>query len=607
MFLKKTKQSSGRVLLTIARGYRDPVTKKSRQKTVINLGYLDELVEQYEDPIAHFTQVAKEMTEAENKAKAERRFDLSPIDLDEKLDPDEDALQMLGFLPFSKIYHELEIDSFLVNRQRSLKIDYSLNDVMQLLIYARLLAPGSKRQDYLTKHRLARNFRCDEYDLYRALDYFASWRDVLLQHLHESVRMQYGRKTDVVYYDVTNYYFEIDREDTIRRRGRCKYNTRNPIVQMGLLLDEDAIPMTYALYEGNTPDVSTLMPIIQNIRNNYHVGRIVVVADKALNCGDNVAFLRVKKDGFIFSQKIRGSAAEFQDYVFDPSGYRTLQEPEQLRFLQTASPGSGGEKPGVSFPDGESSADVFRVKSRVYPQEFWVTHHDGKKRRIPIDVRQIVYYSPSYAKLQRHRREETLAKARQLVKNPSMYNRSEHFGAKRFIKNLSIDAKTGTYIETKNRPVLDLEVIEEDAKYDGYYALITSEEKMRVTEVINQYHGLWQIERNFRISKSQLKTRPVHLSREQRIEAHFLICFLSLLILRLLSVKMKCKYSPEQMIDELKKMNSVHLQENLMKRIYRSAILDDIGDAIGLDFTKRYLTYGEVRSMVAKTKKNTEP
>lgn len=141
------------------------------------------------------------------------------------------------------------------------------------------------------------------------------------------------------------------------------------------------------------------MPIIQNIRNNYHVGRIVVVADKALNSGDNVAFLRVKKDGFIFSQTIRGSNAEFQDYVFDPSGYRPLQEPEQLRFLQTEFPGFGGEKAGASPPDGESSADVFRVKSRVHPQEFWVTHHDGKKRRIPIDVRQVVYYSPSYAKL----------------------------------------------------------------------------------------------------------------------------------------------------------------------------------------------------------------
>ncbi|MDI9469564.1 MAG: hypothetical protein QM296_05080 [Bacillota bacterium] len=615
MFLKKTRQSSGRILLTIARGYRDPVTKKSRQKTVVNLGYLDELLKQYEDPIAHFEQVAKEMTEAEKKEKKARRIDLGTIDLDEELDPDEDSLRMLGFLPFSRIYHELEIDRFLVNRQRSQKIDYSLNDVMQLLVYSRLLTPGTKLQDNLTRNRLGRSFRCDEYDLYRALGFFASYREALTQHVHESLRMQYGRKSNVVYCALTGYCFENDREDEFRRRGCCSHNTCNRIVQMGLLLDEDAIPMTYALHEANSSDVSTLMPLIQDMRNNYDIERMVLVADKTLNSGDNVACLLAKADGFIFSQKIRGATEEFQNYVFDPSGYRTLQEPEQLCFPDTES--SGLEKKTIEEETAKASPndeekdsspqkeDVFRVKSRPYPQTFWVTLSDDKKRQIPVNVRQIVYYSPSYASLQRQRREETLNKARQLLQNPSLYDPGEHFGARRFIKNLSIDEKTGAYIKTKSRPVLDIEAIEEDAKYDGYCALITSEEKMPVTEVIRQYHELWQIDRSFRISKSQLITEPIFLSREQRMEAHFLVCFLSLLILRLLSLKMQNKYSQEQMIHELQKMNSIQLQENLMKRIYRSKILDEIGEAVCLDFTKRYLTYGELRSMVAKTKKRT--
>lgn len=175
----------------------------------------------------------------------------------------------MGNIPLSSIYHELNLNQFIINRQRSLSMDYSLNDVMQLLIYTRILSLGSKRHSFAQKDRLAGSYNCNEYDVYRALDYFDRFKEDLLVHLHEYVRIRYRRKTNVVFYDATNFYFEIDKEDDFRRKGMCKHNTRKPLVQMGLLLDEDAIPITYRLFEGNMHDSQTFMPIIQKARVSY--------------------------------------------------------------------------------------------------------------------------------------------------------------------------------------------------------------------------------------------------------------------------------------------------------------------------------------------------
>ena len=312
MFLKKTKQKNGRVNLSFIHGYRDPVTKKTKHKLIENLGYLDEYLDRYEDPVAHFKEIARIRTQEMKEKESEKEIPLGSVYTDEVMDENENAMRHLGFLPLSSIYHELKIDQFLINRQRSKSMDYSLNDVMQLLTYTRILAPGSKRASYRQKDSLARPFNCDEYDVYRALDYFAVFREDLLLHLHEQVRVNYKRKTHVVFYDVTNYYFEIDREDDFRRKGFCKHNTRNPLVQMGLLLDADAIPVTYRLFPGNTHDSQTMMPLIQQSRKTYGLGRVVIVADKGLNSGDNIAFLTAKGDGFIFSQKIRGADKELK-------------------------------------------------------------------------------------------------------------------------------------------------------------------------------------------------------------------------------------------------------------------------------------------------------
>ena len=590
MFLKQTKQKNGRINLSIVHGFRDPLTKITRHKVIENLGYVDEYLDRYEDPVAYFKEVARIRTQKMEEEEAGKEIPLGSVHADEIMEENEDAMRHLGFLPLSSIYHELKIDQFLINRQRSKSMDYSLNDVMQLLVYTRMLAPGSKRASFLKKQNLAGSFNCDWFDVYRALDYFAAFREDLLLHLHEQVRISYKRKTHVVFYDVTNYYFEIDQEDDFRRKGFCKHNTRNPLVQMGLLLDADAIPITYRLFKGNTHDSQTMMPLLQETRKAYGLGRIITVADKGLNSGDNVAFLMAQGDGFIFSQKIRGAGKDLQEYVFDQEDYVEKQ---------------GVVKQADAWGEQDENQDVpaFRMKSRPYPQEFWVTHADDKKRQIPLDVKQIVCYNELYARRQKHKRAEVIGKAQNIVAHPKRYNKKEAGGALRYVGNIEYNPETGEYSNTKRIPYLDLGKIAEDEKYDGYYAIITSEISMPDHEVVKAYHGLWEIERSFRITKSNLQSRPVFVSLEKRIEGHFLTCYIALLILRLLSKRLEGRYAPEQIIQSLKRYQACLVKDNVFRLAYYDPIIKDLGEALNLTLNRRFLRTGGIRQLVADSKR----
>lgn len=589
MFLKTTKQKNGRINLSLVEGFRDPVTKKTKHRVIENLGYLDEYLDRYEDPIAHFKEVARIRTQ-KIKEEAGKEIFLGSVYADERMDENEDSMRHMGFLPLSAIYHELNLHQFIINKQRSKAMDYSLNDVMQLLVYTRVLSPGSKMASFQQKDNIARPFNCDWFDVYRALDYFAAFREELLLHLHEQVRINYKRRTHVVFYDVTNYYFEVDQEDEFRRKGFCKHNTRNPLVQMGLLLDADAIPITYRLFKGNTHDSQTMMPLLQKTRKEYGLGRIITVADKGLNSGDNVAFLMAKGDGFIFSQKIRGAAQDFQDYVFDKAGYVERQ-------------GIVKQADAWSERVENQDAPAFYMKSRLCPQEFWVTHADDRKRKIPLDVKQIVCYNELYARRQKHKRQEVLEKAQKIIANPKRYSKKEAGGALRYIKNIEYNPETGECINTKRIPRLDIEKIVEDEKYDGYYSIITSEIDMPDHEVVKAYHELWEIERSFRITKSDLESRPVFLTLEQRIEAHFLTCFIALLLLRLLSKRLEGKYAPEQIIQSLRKYQVCFIKDNVFKTTYYDQIIRDLGAALDLTLDRRFLRTGEIKQLVADSKK----
>lgn len=571
MFLKKDLRPNGRLYLSIVKSYRDPITKKNKQRAVLSIGFLDELEHLHDDPIAHFTEVANQMTEDEKK---NQTLQIS-IDHEEEMSLDTNDLKNIGFSVLSKIYHELSIHKFLINRERGLKTKYPLNNIMKLLVYDRILHPSSKLSSYENRNTYVENFDFPLESLYRSLDVFAKHKDSLLRELHENITMNYGRDTSNVFYDVTNYYFHTEEETNLIAKGYSKDRKGKPIVQMGLLMDKNGLPITYELFKGNTTDYETLLPVLDKLKKNYNLKRAIVVADKGLNSGENKAYNLIKGDGYIFSRSLRGTKAnqEVKDYALEESGYRYIGEDH-------------------------------KIKSRIYPTDIWVEDKDGKRKKVTIDEKHIVFYSEKYAERTRHKRNEMIAKASSLISSPSRYAKTENYGVLKYIKGMKLDKKTGELTpERKNTvPVLDIELIKEEEKFDGYYSIVTSELDMKDEDVIETYRGLWKIEESFKITKTSLKSRPVYVKTDAHIEAHFLTCFISLLILRILEIKIKRQFSSENIIESLNKANVVFIDADLYKAVYYDEILSEIDRLIGTNLRKKYLHLSDIKKIISDTK-----
>jgi transposase len=573
MFLKKTYQKrTGRTYLTIAQGYRTP-DKKSRTKTIESIGYLDELEKQYKDPISHFTKLAKQMDE---ERLAGKRF-IVTLDADEQLDRGAANRKNYGHVVFSKIYHELEIDRFLKNARRHKNFKYNTDAIMRLLVFGRLLDPGSKRATVLKKERFFDNFDFSLDNVFDALDHFDEVCSDTLAHLHEKVASLYGRDTDLVYYDVTNYYFETDKQDELRKKGPSKEHRKDPIVQMGLLLDKQGLPITYKLFPGNTHDSQTLMPVLAEVKKKFGVGRIITVADKGLNSGDNIAFGTILGDGYIFSKNIRGAGKEFKEWILDEKDYRVV-------------------------------TDKYRLKSKVFPDapnHVTVEQRDkkNKKKNVPLEQKWVVFYSEKYAERAKHKRDEAIAKALKMIENPSKYRRTFDYGAVGYIENIKIDKDTGEISNVDGKLLLNNEKIAEEEKYDGYYAIVTSELDAPDEQIIDAYRGLWRIEESFKVTKSTLEARPVFLQTEEHINAHFLICFIALLIARITELRMDGKYTIAKIVETLRKVECSRIDQNLWLFDFADAVTDDMNAAFGTDFGLKQMTLGEIKKKLGLAKR----
>lgn len=570
MYVKQIfEKRTGRTFLTIVEGYREPGTDKVKQKTVMSIGYLDELQKEHDDPVTYYKDVAKKMTEEAKEASKLLTFNFIA---NETIDTSTVLRKNLGFSVLSYFYHKLEINKFFINRQRNLNIEYSLNNIFQMLVYSRILLPRSKKASFENMDNYFLDFNFHINHIYRALDYFNSYKDDLLLHIHEMVRLNYGRDTSNVYYDVTNYYFEIKEPDDFRKKGVSKEHRTTPIVQMGLLMDNSGLPITYKLFEGNTNDSTTLMPVLDELKDDYNFGRVIVVADKGMNTGENIAYNIIHKNGYIYSQSVRGANAELKEYVLSDEAY-------------------------------EVSSDGFKIKSRIITTKIWVKNAKGKNVQVEIEQKQVAFYSPDYDKRSKHEREKAVEKARKLIEK-SKNGKLPAKGAQKYIASTLCNKETGEiHDELSDYHFVDGEKIAEEEKYDGYYVIVTSELKMPNNEILDAYRNLWKIEETFKITKSELKTRPVYLSLKEHIEAHFLTCFVSLLLLRLLEKQTDHKYSTKVLVNEMNNISGTYLAENYYMFDRNSTIVRDLGDLVGVDFTKRFMTVGEIKNILAKMKK----
>jgi len=577
MYLKKSyNKDSGRTYLSIAQKYRHPVKKVSTDRNVKSLGYLDELEKKYDDPVAHFRQMAKKMTEQDS---ARKKVALN-INMDEELPEDRSLRKNLGYAAILKIYHDLKLDDFFKNRARNKNFKYNTNSIMTLLVVSRLLSPGSKKKAFEEKSRYFERFSFTLADIYRSLSHYGSLEIELQQYLNEMINKRYKRNTSTIYYDVTNFYFEIDKADDLRKYGKGKEGHHNPIVQMGLAMDADGIPIHYRIFEGNKLDKETFRTVIGEVRRKYGTGRIIVVADMGIITGDNIYYLTGKNNdnGYVFSFSVRGATDAFKQYILDDKGYA----------------GADGR------PAGENAS--FKIKSRIISRDINVSVKSGGTVKKVVYEKQVVFWAKKYACKAAAQRSELVKKAMEFADNPAKYDRATSYGAAKYVKDVDFDKDTGEILMGR-KTCFDFEKLAEDEKYDGYYAIVTSELDMADSEIIDTYRGLWEIEETFKITKGTLEARPVYVSREDRIGAHFLTCFIALVIIRLIQKKTGRKYSAEKIVSCLNNISCSNEQDNIYLFDYRSRVSDDIGAAMGIDFTKKRLRLGEIKNILAEAKK----
>jgi transposase len=572
MFLKKTPQVTGRVHLAIVEGYRKDGKNKAR--TVESLGYLDEFTDTYEDPIAHFTALAKEMTEREKEKAAPVQITIHPL---QKIDKRVSGIRKnIGCAVGLFHYNYLSIERTLRNGARNRRFAYDPNAIMRLLVTERMLNPGSKLSDFANRHNYF--FKCDftEDDLYRSLDFFSGCKDKIIANMNRQIELSGKRDMTSVFYDVTNYYFETDKADDLRKPGvnKDKSKKEKPIVQMGLLQDKNAIPITYKTFAGNTNDCTTLMPTLADLKKRYKLSDVVVVADKGINCSNNIACCILDGNDYIFSQSIRAtkSTDELRRWVLSDEGYKSNKQED------------------------------YKSKSRQDMKTLHITDDDGKViKDVDVEVKVVAFWSKKYEVRARKKRAEAIAKARELIKSPSKYNKATHYGAAKYVSNITFDKKTGEVLEDAGKhAVLNEDAIRKAEECDGYYMIITSKTEWSDDEIIDTYRGLWRIEEAFKITKSDIAQRPIFVWTPEHIEAHFLTCYIALTILRLIQFDTDFAYSADVITSELAAMSGTHEEGAWWLFDHRTNISDELCASVGIDLARKRMRLQEIKSVLTQ-------
>jgi len=567
-------KKTGKTRLSIRRGYRDN-NGKVKNITIQNLGDLEDLKKQYDDPITHFKEVVKKMNEEEKENNLPITINIKK---DEKLEEGADNRKNFGYAALSKIYHELEIDKFIKLKFRARNFsEYKINNIIKLLVFARCLFPDSKKSTFENKDIFFENTNFSLKEVYNALSYIEPFKESLQSYVYDHIQEQYKPNNECVFYDVTNYYFEIDNNDDFRKKGVSKEHRPNPIVQMGLFMDSLGLPMCYGLFPGNTNDCLTLKPMVQKLQKTYSVGRVIVVADKGLNTGKNIIYQKAIGNGYVMSLSVRGANKELKDFVLNEDGYTYNKD------------------------------KTYKEKSRRYPREIkYVKTVNGKEveTTTTVDEKQVIFWSADYAKRAKMERQPAIDKAKDLIGNVQKYNKKNCYGASKYVKHLVFDEQTGEIIKAKSKLSLDEEKISEEEKLDGYYAIVTSEMEKTDSEIIEIYRGLWRIEETFKVTKSELDDRPVYLSTKEHIEAHFLTCYLALVLSRVLQHKLDKKYSVGKILESLSKCNCSNIQENYYLFDYYDTVLKDIGLATNIDFSLKNRNLQDIKKILGNTKKS---
>lgn len=564
-FLKKTKNKKG-IYLQIYESYYDPERKGGAHRSYKPIGYVHELqANGIEDPIAVFgEEVQKLNQEYKKKKQAEKERKIS----------EESPERLLGYFPLKNLNDSLGCKKYIDLMQTATHFRFDIFDMMSDLIYARVVHPCSKLKTYwevIPKLFGTHAFSLDQ--IYPGLEYIGSEYEKVIEIFNHQVALKYPFDTSHSYFDCTNFYFEIDKEDHFRLKGPSKENKKEPIVGMGLLLDANQIPIGMKMYPGNESEKPVIREIIDDLKQRSHIsGRTIQVADKGLNCFNNILHALKAGDGYIFSKSVK-----------------TLSETEKTWVLLE------NDYVDVKNKKGEV---LYRIKECVDDFSYSYTDNAGHRKTLKLTEKRIVTFNPKLAEKQKYEINRQVEKAKNL--RACEAKKSEYGDSSKYVTFISTDKK-GTKTAGKVKVEINEKAIENAKKLAGYNMIITSEIQMSASEIYAAYHNLWRIEESFRIMKSQLDARPAYMQKQETITGHFLICYLAVLLTRLLQIHvLKDEYGTEEIFDFIHDFRVAKISDRKYINLTRSSsFIRELSSRTGLPLTSYFLGNEDINKMLS--------
>ena len=564
-FLKKTKNKKG-TYLQIYESYYDPERKGGAHRSYKPIGYVHELqASGIEDPITVFgEEVQKLNQEYKRKKQSEKERQIS----------EESPEKLLGYFPLKNLNDSLGCKKYIDLMQTATSFRFNIFDMMSALIYARAVHPCSKLKTYIEvipklfeKHDFSLN------QIYSGLGYIGSEYEKIIEIFNHQVSQKYPFDTSHSYFDCTNFYFEIDKEDEFRLKGPSKENKKEPIVGMGLLLDANQIPIGMKLYPGNESEKPIIRNIIDDLKQSSHIsGRTIQVADKGLNCFNNIMHALKSGDGYIFSKSVKNLPETEKTWVLLENDYVDVKNKK-----------------------GEV---LYRIKDCVDDFSYTYTDDTGHKKTLKLTEKRIVTFNPKLAEKQTYEINRQMEKAKKL--RACEAKKSEYGDSSKYVTFVSTDKK-GTKTTGKSKVEINEKAIENAKKLAGYNMLITSEIRMTASEIYAAYHNLWRIEESFRIMKSQLDARPVFMQKQETITGHFLICYLAVLLTRLLQIHtLKDEYGTEEIFDFTRDFRIAKIADRKYINLTRSSsFIKELSCLTGLPLTSYFLGNEDINKMLS--------
>ena len=568
-----TSKSKNAESFYISKGY---INDKGVSTSVIvrKLGTLKDLLPEHgptRDDVMAWAKEEARLETLKYKQEQENKSIQITFHADRQLDYEKQVFYRGGYLFLQSIYYQLHIDKICRKLKSKYKFKYDINAILSDLVYARILEPSSKRSSFKAASEFLEKPSYELHDVYRALDVLGNECDLIQSEVYKNSHFLGSRNDKVLYYDCSNYYFEIEQEDRSKKYGKSKEHRPNPIIQMGLFMDGDGIPLAFSLFPGNANEQTSLKPLEKKVLGEFGCQKFIYCSDAGLGSEDIRSYNHMGKRAYIVTQSIKKLKKEEKEWALNPQGFKRVSD--------------------------DTPVDITKLpaddKGLYYKDEPYTT----KK----LHQRLIITYSPKYAIYQKTLRDKQVERAQKMLDSGNTKkNRKNPNDPARFIETTA-STKEGEVADIHH--YLDENKIAEESQYDGLYAVCTDLLDDEVGDILKVSEGRWQIEECFRIMKTDFSARPVYLQDENRIKAHFLICFLALIIYRFLTKKLESKYTCEELLDTLKTINFVEVQEQGFIPTYkRESITDDLHEACGFRTDYQFITKSKMKTIQKQSK-----